>query len=113
MLFYKATFYCFLTEEEPENTTAAKNRCQLMSYINNKNGGTRYIRRFNETLRNAAKPWTSSCFIADNEEGASDFTLVFTVEKNEEAFHLIAALKKTLLNPTDEADIQLQEITLH
>lgn len=36
MLFYKATFYCFLTEEEPENTTAAKNRCQLMSYINNK-----------------------------------------------------------------------------
>lgn len=112
MLFYKATFYCFLTEEEPENTTAAKNRCQLMSYINNKNDGIRYIRRFNETLRNAAKPWTSSCFIADNEEGASDFTLVFTVEKNEEAFHLIATLKKTLLNPTDEADIQLQEITL-
>ena len=37
MLFYKATFYCFLNkdlkDEEPGKTTSAKYRSQLLSYL--------------------------------------------------------------------------------
>ena len=115
MLFYKATFYCFLyndlKDEKPGKTTSAKYRSQLVSYLENKDSG-RGSRRFCETMRNAATPWSSFCFLTDCEDGPHDFTLAFAVEKHEEAFHLIAALKNKLLNSTDEADVQLQEITL-
>ena len=115
MLFYKATFYCFLNNalknEEPRKTSSAKYRSQLMSYLENKDG-YRGARRFSETMRNAATPWSSFCFLTDCEGGPHDFTLAFAVEKHEEAFHLIAALKNILLHSTDEADVQLQEITL-
>ena len=111
MLFYKASFYCFLTDEKTRNTSAAKYRNQLISYLQNKDG-SRSVRRFNETLRKVLAPWTSFCFLADCEGDSHIFTLVFAVEKIEEVFQLIAALKKNLLKSKDKADVQLQEITL-
>ena len=111
MLFYRATFYCHWAAKEP-GSSAADNRQHIADSILLHRGDNRYLRNYNEMLRKAAAPWTTFCFVVNGNEHIYGFTAAFSVRKKEDAPHLLDAIRKTLLNADEEADIQLTEITL-
>ena len=111
MLFYKATFYCPKTDGESEDPAADKSQQKTWSILQNIND-RRSVRSYNERLRKATAAWTTFCFVAERNEESCGFTVVFSVKAKEDAPRLLAAAQKTLLKPTEESDIQLQEITM-
>ena len=111
MLFYKATFYCYRTAGKSEDSTADKSRRTIDSILLHR-GDYRYIRNYNEMLRKAVASWTTFCFVVDCKEDVHGFTVAFSVRAKEDAPCLLAAVQKTLMTSSEEADIELQEITL-
>ena len=111
MLFYKATFYCPETDRDSGNPAAGISQQKTYSFLQIRND-RRYMRSYNERLRKATAAWTTFCFVAERDEDSCGFTVVFSVKAKEEVPSLLAAVQKTLLKPAEEADIQLQEVTM-
>lgn len=111
MLFYKATFYCPEPDRESGDPAADISQQKTYSFLQNRND-RRYMRSYNERLRKATAAWTTFCFVAERDEDSCGFTVVFSVKAKEEVPSLLAAVQKTLLKPAEEADIQLQEVTM-
>ena len=111
MLFYKATFYCPEPDRESGDPAADISQQKTYSFLQDRND-RRYMRCYNERLRKATAAWTTFCFVAERDEDSCGFTVVFSVKTKEEVPSLLAAVQKTLLKPAEEADIQLQEVTM-
>ena len=111
MLFYRATFYCYRTAGKSEDSADDKGRRIIDSILHHR-GENRYMRNYNDMLRRAAAPWTTFCFVTDCKEDIYGFTVAFSARSKEDTPCLLSAVQKTLLSSFEEADIQLQEITL-